>query len=988
MLLLITELLVIFCGVLLSIWFRRPRSRFQKQRVPYRTLDDLLLITSQEATFITEKHLEKKQDVAVKEVSVDFVVIGGGPGGLAAARTLLQSRSSSTVALIESGREPMPSSLLKRIFYFHSPASFSLFHTQYVKVPHTGHQHNAVKKCTGKNTNLKKAEEAETSSTRSSEIDEQRGMSDTFSFPCLKGADWSYICTRPLRFLASLRTSRTACTDQSTSSTEEGLSSTASHHSVSSSSPIGTSTTRHDAFSPQSTFEDRTAFPQGRRLGGTAVHSWGLAIPSMFRKSGERNERGSKRESAAKILLENGGDDLLPTRLPSDSTSHPISSALTSVLVHTKGVHAAPESYTVDDVLQRRKAPPKEHKRSEAANRGKKPHIETPSKVDQEKKSGGFRFSRRAAEWRPSAVSSRDAVVWNSPLYVNEDHRSLLLGNAILEKCGPTLERLFVVDSCTVTEVEYETEASAGEFTNTIRERNSKDDFPQRSRVTAVKAVRSPSSSFSFRFFLQYVFPKKKMVPQDFRIRVRQGVVLAAGLVGTPLLLSRFPPVAPPSSLSSSVLSTSSPPLNVPFVSENEPIPESVWSSTPQEKQRREGKMDGGVWWCRDAMGLPLLYKANPGVTLDEVVQQARRSPVLFTCRSLFLETPRHALTSFMDVICSIPLPEADYGSHAELLLFVMPFGARSDELFYSLGIDTLLGSYRHHAVVFYLVLTGMHGLQHGITFPPLMACDASPSSFSLPLSSASERKRDAGYSVRSSASSSPVVTSSSFPISASSLSSSLSPETVLQLQSAFSYGIRLVRECTKQKPLCFLLQGQGEQEAIDYTLLHEDLRKAKRFAQLMFTPLIKMTLEMKRELVQLTQWGHQVAAQNDYLENYITQHTQWMGFGCGTSEAFLEEPPHRPSSLRSLHTPTSASLYSSSSPSFFDSHSFFVKGVTNMVVGDCSAVTKALWEDESLAGRNAILAGNIATAMDMGILASRQLEVSLSASPTDHRDH
>lgn len=58
------------------------------------------------------------------------------------------------------------------------------------------------------------------------------------------------------------------------------------------------------------------------------------------------------------------------------------------------------------------------------------------------------------------------------------------------------------------------------------------------------------------------------------------------------------------------------------------------------------------------------------------------------------------------------------------------------------------------------------------------------------------------------------------------------------------------------------------------------------------------------------------------------------------------------------------------------------------MVVGDCSAVTKALWEDESLAGRNAILAGNIATAMDMGILASRQLEVSLSASPTDHRDH
>lgn len=973
MLLLIAEILVIICGVLLSIWFRRPRSRFQNQRVQYRTLDDLLSTSFQEVKFKTERQFGKKHDEAPKEVSVDFVVVGGGPGGLAAARTLLQSRSSSTVALIESGRDPMSSSLFKRIFYFHSPASFSLFHTEYVEVPHIRKQHNARGGCTDKNAVTTDTEKEKKSPSLPSEKDRQHWWSDTFPLPWSKGADWSYICTRPLRLGASLRTSTTASMDQSRSSEEQPLSSTASHHSVSSSSP--------------STLEDSTAFPQGRRLGGTAAHSWGLAVPSMFRKNGESNQQGSKRDSAGKVLLQNGGGCVLPTRLPSDSTSHPISSAFSSVLAHTKGIHAAPESSTVDDVLQRRTARHKVEKRSEDAHGGSQPSTEALRMVAQEK-ADGVRFSVRSPEWRPSATSSRDAVVWNPPLYLNEDHRPLLLGNAILEPCGSALRRLFVLDSCTVTDLEYETETSVGAFASTVQERSGNDAFSPRSRVTAVKVVRSPSSSCSFGSFLPRFFQRKKTVPQHFRIRVRQGVVLAAGLVGTPLLLSCFPPVSslpsPSPPLSSSVLSTSSPSSHTPLASSKELLPESVRWSIPQEKQEKEGKKKESVWWCRDAVGLPLIYKANPGVTQDEIIQQAQRSPLLFTCRSLFLETPRHALTSFTDLICSIPLPETEYGPRAELLLFVMPFGGRSDKLFYPLGIDKILGSYRHHAVLFYLVLTGMQGLHHGFTFPPLTARGASPCASALPLSSTSEQRQEAGCGVGSSATSSTVTSSTSFSTSASSLSNSLPHETVLQLKSAFSYGIRLVRECTKQKPLCFLLQGEGEQEAIDYTLLHEDLKKAKRFAQLMFTPLVKMTLTMKKELVQLAQWGHEVAAKNEYLENYITQHTQWMGFGSGTSEAFLEVPPHR---QFSSHSPPMASLPSPSSLSFFDLHSFFVKDVTNMVVGDCSGVTKALWEDETLAGTNALLAGNIATAMDMGTLASRQLAASFSVPPTDHGD-
>lgn len=952
---LILEFLLLICGAVLSIWWRRPVSRFQKRRVPYRGRKDLLCDNS------------KRNDENEYEIAADFVVVGGGPGGLGAARTLLQSHSLATVVLIESGSDPMPSSLLQRLAFFHSPACFSLFHTLQIAVHRKGGMRRsagvggmAITSC--------KSDRKEKRDAFPSSIERKRkkiAESELIS-PSFTGEDWFFIAARPLcGFSPPLEGSTTQCTDDKCS-TSEGERTRSDRPGVPSSSLSTTRTRLGTSFSLPSLI-DCTAFPQGRGLGGTALCGWGLGIPSMFRRKTNKERIGGI-ESAENLLIENGGR-ALPTR-PSTIPSHPISSAFSSVLARTKHARFNADSPALDDILKASKK-----------HRIKTKSTSASAKEMQDVEASKTSPALKAPEWRPFASSSHDTVVWNPCLYQTEDHRALCIANGALEDCSPSLlSRLFVLDSFTVTELKYEEEKEKQEAIqgreSSVQHVQAHSDGPKRFRVGTVVACgerRRSSSTFSLLWsFIRNALHRNTSLPWCVRIRIGKGVVLAAGLMGTPRLLSCFP-VAPSSSpsllpvrfvfpspgLQSEVLT--------PFCSPEGKTEEGVQAAKSTGKDR--------AWKCRDAVGVPLLYKANAGVTADDVIRQAHHSPLLFTLRSLFLETPPHALTPFADLICSIPLSEEIYGSpHAELLLFVLPFGARIPTLLDPLGVDRLLGSYRHHAVIFYVVFTGIDGLVHEMEWKgPTGKTTLEPSTSRIPLPSREGKQK--GRSVSSDLSTVGSI-APPFLVSAASVFDSLRPEVMAKVEDALAMGIRIVRECTREKPLSLLLQGEGEQEAMDFTLLSEDPVKAKRLAQLMFMPLGKMTIRMKKELVDLVEWGHGLAAQKKYIKDYITRHTQWMGFGSGTSEDYLEVPRGSlPSSLSS----------SSSAASFFSAHSFFVKGLSNMVVGDCSAITTAMWKDKNLSRMNALLAGNIATAMDTGILAARQLSNVFKPTTADN---
>lgn len=321
---------------------------------------------------------------------------------------------------------------------------------------------------------------------------------------------------------------------------------------------------------------------------------------------------------------------------------------------------------------------------------------------------------------------------------------------------------------------------------------------------------------------------------------------------------------------------------------------------------------------CRDAMAVPLLYKAHKGVTVDEHLQS---SHILSFLRSLILGASPLAFTPFTEVVSCVPVKEC--GPRAKLFIFMLPFGGRNDCLLFKLGIDRLLGTYQH-AAVFLLVLTGVDGLSHRIDMTTRESETAAGDPAKL------KRRFERVHA---------------FPFSVSA-----APTVGLQIkanvQKAFIKGIRLCRDAARTPPLSLLLQGDGEQEALDYSLLHKEPSKAVRLAQLMHIPSRKLTAKMKQEVVELVKWGREISVEEGYLREYVCNHCRWLGFGSGSSEGFLEEAAK-------------------------GKRNFFVKGIKNVVVGDCSAVRE---EDWVRSGRNALVAGSASTAIDAGCAAAQQL--------------
>lgn len=386
------------------------------------------------------------------------------------------------------------------------------------------------------------------------------------------------------------------------------------------------------------------------------------------------------------------------------------------------------------------------------------------------------------------------------------------------------------------------------------------------------------------------------------RIKVKQGVVLAAGLVGSPRLAAQvcFPP-----------------PLDAPVV-------------------------------CRDALVLPLLFKAKPGVSLDNLLRSVDKPKPLFFLQSLFSPTfssvLRREITELTHCICRIPLnSNKSHTDPGELLIFLTPFGGRDHALYYRFGLDRILGSYQE-AVTFYIVLTGLEDLTHHLQ-NPLVSPQKS-------IDDAAERRH------------ADLLSRGLFPLAAPEgllvANHQLNSNTALveSIENGFKKGIQLCRQWAKEEPLLPLLEGKGEQEALDFTLLKEDPVKAKRLTILLRTPLAKLTVSQKKEVVELVDWGHTLSKRDEYLKDYISHHARWLGFGSGTSTSFLTE---------------------STSPNSDDlAEHFSVRGCSNVVVGDCSAISDHAFKVG--AHGNALLAANIETAVDCGRMAASELVSSCSS--------
>lgn len=329
-------------------------------------------------------------------------------------------------------------------------------------------------------------------------------------------------------------------------------------------------------------------------------------------------------------------------------------------------------------------------------------------------------------------------------------------------------------------------------------------------------------------------------------IHVSKGVVLAAGLVGSPRLLRQLQP---------HVMTAES--------------------------------------FCRDGLVLPMLFKTKPGLTLDHAMTN---SAMMVALKSAISGIQPNWRTLVADVFSPIPLSQC---GKARLLAVPLPFGGRNGSLFYQLGIDRILGQYEE-AAVFLLLLTGIDGLQFSLEHQE------------------TRRMLSAGPALDA------------------------QPEVKATVLKAFAQGMAAVRKAATSASLSSLLAAGGTLEATDCLLLHSDPLQARRLAILSHTPPSKLSKKNARELYQLLVWARELSQTEAYMESYILHHTRWLGFGSGSSEAFLTAGKQ-----------------------------LFVKGFDNLVVGDVSAVRYQQWLTSDC---DALVAGSTASAMDAGSLAATQL--------------
>lgn len=269
-------------------------------------------------------------------------------------------------------------------------------------------------------------------------------------------------------------------------------------------------------------------------------------------------------------------------------------------------------------------------------------------------------------------------------------------------------------------------------------------------------------------------------------------------------------------------------------------------------------------------------------------------------------------LSSFCDTLASIALPEL--GKSAELVLLLLPFGGKDASRFYRMGWDRVLGVFPE-ALTILMVLQGVDDASLAATLSLAQQQDDTEDA---------AQREFAERGIRN------------IPLFVPGAEAAAA-----KVVQAFAKGMRLCRRLVNTEPLSNVCT---DAEVFDCTLLLNDPKKAVRLAQLMHLSASKKSNALRRETLELYDWAKAIAATEPYMRRYIYQHSYWLGFGSGSAEPFLEDKSAR------------------------------VRGLSNVFVGDCSAVTVQQWRD---AGCNTLSAGSVATAMDMGSRAAQEMVLS-----------
>lgn len=312
----------------------------------------------------------------------------------------------------------------------------------------------------------------------------------------------------------------------------------------------------------------------------------------------------------------------------------------------------------------------------------------------------------------------------------------------------------------------------------------------------------------------------------------------------------------------------------------------------------------------RDCLALPVMFQSKKGISADACNVEGVSSSLRW-----LLAQRGPILQPIADTIFSLPLPEL--GPEAEMLAFMMPAGGRDPHRYDRLGWSRTLGSFAEAAAVL-LVLNGVEGLEHTIDLDEEDELQPASSCYEG-LTKELMKKRQTLLTRRRA--------DTEF----------LSQDARRHVLEAFQRGIRKCRAVAGIQPLSSLLTGL---EGVDCTLLDSDPDRALQLAKLMHTPPKRLTKQQQHTYATLLAWSQKELKTDDYMNRYISEHAYWLGFASGSAEPFLKSDGR-------------------------------VQGYRNVVVGDCSACTRSLWEQGR---RNTMAAGGISTAVDMGRIAAERL--------------
>lgn len=328
----------------------------------------------------------------------------------------------------------------------------------------------------------------------------------------------------------------------------------------------------------------------------------------------------------------------------------------------------------------------------------------------------------------------------------------------------------------------------------------------------------------------------------------------------------------------------------------------------------------------RDVIALPMIFQAQGHISADTKNTRDAKGMALW-----LLAQRGQMLQPITDTIAALPVPEL--GPTAEMRLVLLPFGGRDRRRFYQLGWDRALGSFEEGATIL-MVLSGVDGLSHPLEVEPSTTA------------AGGARGTLAKFRLR------PLACPDGEGTPEEVAGTEMSSDLRAGVAAAFVKGMRACRELTGVAPLSHLIparggsvDGEAGREAIDCSLLRDDPAKALQLARLLHMPRLRQTSRMRRDAVTLLEWAYGRIHDDAYMRDYVAQHAYWLSFGSGSSE----------------------SLLSTDKP-------FHVKGLSNAVVGDCSAVTAEQW---ALAGKDTLAAGSISSAVEAGKMAAEALTSS-----------